>query len=270
MLMAMNIIMSSSILSIPVPGGHMYLNDIVIVTAAVLLDPFLAFLVGGVGAFIGDLLFYPAPMSGYLSVCASYIEEQPRKSFRDRDGDRVDNHIYRVQPWTGIYLQYTGVCHCQASVPDPSDSCRLSAGVAALLEMRYCQPISERIQLTLKIPESSRKWVVRSDFFWHFPDIPWNFLFQIQPKTGHYPFHMSKNMSAVAAGENILRLQQFFYFFRRQFSLNNWKFPQSGEKTFLRPFSDGVAAITVKQQYCFYFDTPRFFWRNKRISQFSS
>ena len=61
-LMAMNIIMSSSFLSIPVPGGHMYLNDVIICTAAVLLDPFCAFMVGGVGAFIGDMLFYPAPM----------------------------------------------------------------------------------------------------------------------------------------------------------------------------------------------------------------
>ena len=61
-LMAMNIIMSISALSIPVPGGHMYLNDVIIVTAAVLLEPFYAFLVGGVGAFIGDMLFYPAPM----------------------------------------------------------------------------------------------------------------------------------------------------------------------------------------------------------------
>ena len=40
LLMAMNIIMSTSVLSIPVPGGHMYLNDVVIVTAAVLLEPF--------------------------------------------------------------------------------------------------------------------------------------------------------------------------------------------------------------------------------------
>ena len=61
-LMAMNIIMSTSMLSVPVPGGHMYLNDVIIVAAAVLLDPFCAFLVGGVGAFIGDMLFYPAPM----------------------------------------------------------------------------------------------------------------------------------------------------------------------------------------------------------------
>ena len=38
--MAMNSIMSISALSVPVPGGHMYLNDVIIVTAAVLLEPF--------------------------------------------------------------------------------------------------------------------------------------------------------------------------------------------------------------------------------------
>ena len=67
-LMAMNIIMSTSVLSVPVPGGHMYLNDVIIVTAAVLLEPFYAFLVGGVGAFIGDMLFYPTPMFVSLAV----------------------------------------------------------------------------------------------------------------------------------------------------------------------------------------------------------
>ena len=60
MLMAMNVVMSS--FSIPVPGGHLYLNDAVICTAAILLDPLGAFMVGGVGAFLGDLFFYPAPM----------------------------------------------------------------------------------------------------------------------------------------------------------------------------------------------------------------
>ncbi len=68
LLMAMNIIMSTSILSVPVPGGHMYLNDVIIVTAAILLEPFYAFLVGGVGAFLGDMLFYPAPMFVSLVV----------------------------------------------------------------------------------------------------------------------------------------------------------------------------------------------------------
>ena len=57
---AMNVALSS--FGVPVPGGHVYLNDIVICFAALFLDPFLAFVVGGVGAFLGDMIFYPAPM----------------------------------------------------------------------------------------------------------------------------------------------------------------------------------------------------------------
>ena len=59
-LMAMNIILSS--FGIPVPGGHLYLNDIVICLASILLEPVYAFAVGGIGAFLGDLIFYPTPM----------------------------------------------------------------------------------------------------------------------------------------------------------------------------------------------------------------
>ena len=58
--MAMNIAMSS--FGIPVPGGHLYLCDVVICLAAILLDPMEAFVVGGVGSFLGDLIFYPLPM----------------------------------------------------------------------------------------------------------------------------------------------------------------------------------------------------------------
>ena len=60
MFMALNVIMSS--FGVPVPGGHLYMNDIIICAAAILMDPLAAFAVGGVGAFLGDLLFYPAPM----------------------------------------------------------------------------------------------------------------------------------------------------------------------------------------------------------------
>jgi len=59
-LLAMNIALSS--FGVPVPGGHFYLNDIVIILAAIILDPFGAFIVGGVGSFLGDLFFYPLPM----------------------------------------------------------------------------------------------------------------------------------------------------------------------------------------------------------------
>lgn len=60
MFMALNVVMSS--FGVPVPGGHLYMNDIIICTAAIILDPFAAFMVGGVGAFLGDLFFYPLPM----------------------------------------------------------------------------------------------------------------------------------------------------------------------------------------------------------------
>ena len=58
--MSMNIILSS--FSIPVPGGHFYLCDVIICFAALVFDPFSAFIVGGVGSFLGDLIFYPTPM----------------------------------------------------------------------------------------------------------------------------------------------------------------------------------------------------------------
>ena len=58
--MALNIAASS--FGVPVPGGHFYLNDVIICTAAILLDPISAFAVGGLGAFLGDLIFYPLPM----------------------------------------------------------------------------------------------------------------------------------------------------------------------------------------------------------------
>lgn len=51
MFMALNVAMSS--FGVPVPGGHLYLNDIIICTAAIILDPVAAFIVGAV---VGMLL----------------------------------------------------------------------------------------------------------------------------------------------------------------------------------------------------------------------
>lgn len=86
MLMAMNVAMSS--FGVPVPGGHLYMNDVIICTAAILLDPFAAFMVGGVGAFLGDLFFYPTPMfvslvthgaqAVMISLCSRHLlKKQP-------------------------------------------------------------------------------------------------------------------------------------------------------------------------------------------------
>lgn len=58
--MAMIVALSS--FGVPVPGGHLYFCDIAICLAAILLKPTQAFIVGGFGSFLGDLLFYPLPM----------------------------------------------------------------------------------------------------------------------------------------------------------------------------------------------------------------
>ena len=60
--MAINIVLSSSVFSIPVPGGHFYANDIIICLSGLILSPVYAFCVGGIGSFLGDLFFYPTPM----------------------------------------------------------------------------------------------------------------------------------------------------------------------------------------------------------------
>lgn len=89
MLMGVNIALSS--FGVPVPGGHLYLNDIVICLAAILLEPWYAFAVGGIGAFLGDLIFYPAPMfvslvthglqAVVISIFSHYImKDKPRLS----------------------------------------------------------------------------------------------------------------------------------------------------------------------------------------------
>ena len=83
MFMAMNIALSS--FGVPVPGGHLYLNDVVICLAAIILDPLAAFMVGGVGAFLGDLFFYPTPMfvslvtHGLQAVVISLISHKALK-----------------------------------------------------------------------------------------------------------------------------------------------------------------------------------------------
>ena len=93
--MAFNIIMSS--FGIPVPGGHLYLCDVIICTAALLLDPLAAFIVGGVGSFLGDMLFYPAPMfvslvtHGIQAVVISVIASKGAAS-----GDKQKHFVFSL------------------------------------------------------------------------------------------------------------------------------------------------------------------------------
>ena len=87
MFMAMNIAVSSY--GIPVPGGHLYLCDAVICTAAILLAPFPAMLVGGIGAFLGDMIFYPGAPEGWRTAEA-FSSDSPCHTHRCAHyGDRI-------------------------------------------------------------------------------------------------------------------------------------------------------------------------------------
>ncbi len=102
---AMNVILSMEIFSVPVTGGHLYLNDVIIVFASLLLEPYYAFVVGGVGAFLGDLIFYPAPMfvslvtHGIQAVVISLIAGQ-------KNPDKVWRAILAV--FAGAIIMVTG------------------------------------------------------------------------------------------------------------------------------------------------------------------
>lgn len=102
--MGMNIALSS--VSIPVPGGHLYLNDIVICTAALLLNPRTAFLVGGVGAFLGDFFFYPAPM--FVSLVTHGLEAYVVSFLVHRCGWQKHKLTTLLALLTGAFIMVTG------------------------------------------------------------------------------------------------------------------------------------------------------------------
>ena len=66
--MALNIAMSS--FGIPVPGGHLYLCDLVICTAALLLDPVAAFAVRHHCAFVSHIDAVSLYAPGHSSDCS--------------------------------------------------------------------------------------------------------------------------------------------------------------------------------------------------------
>ncbi len=84
MFMALNIVLAS--FGIPVPGGHLYLCDITICLAALLLNPAEAFIACGIGSFLGDMIFYPLPMfvslvtHGIQAIVISLISHKTLKS----------------------------------------------------------------------------------------------------------------------------------------------------------------------------------------------
>ena len=135
---AMNIALSS--FGVPVPGGHFYLCDIVICFAAMLFDPLSAFIVGGVGSFLGDLIFYPAPMfvslitHGLQAVAISLImgrKELPPKLWRAIVAVTVGAIIMNVGYFFGRAYVYSTMEYAILKIPYEI----LQAGVGAVVSV---------------------------------------------------------------------------------------------------------------------------------------
>ena len=153
--MALNIMMSS--FGLPVPGGHLYLNDVIICTAAILLDdPKAAFIVGGLGAFLGDLFFYPTPM--FVSLVTHGIQAVVICLLAHRGGKvsfkgaalgviwgAVIMVVGRLFSGTCLYLQHTALRLYQAALPDSVGSSRRCRRPGALLQGRSAGALRQNV-----------------------------------------------------------------------------------------------------------------------------
>ena len=121
LLMGMNVILSSIRIDIGIAG--IYLNNVVINIAAILLDPLAAFFVGGVGSFLGDFFFYPLPMfvslvtHGFQAVVVSLIYRHvlsERKLLSASLGMTVGSIITVIGYTIGRIYVYGGADHSAA------------------------------------------------------------------------------------------------------------------------------------------------------------
>lgn len=91
--MAMVVVLSMSALSIPVPGGHLYFNDVVIDTAAMLMDPL--------------------PEAAHEAAAC----------LRDCGPGGRDCYGGGLHAGARVCVQHAGICHHEAAVPVPAGRC---------------------------------------------------------------------------------------------------------------------------------------------------
>ena len=149
MFTAMTVILSLSIFSIPVPGGHLYFCDAVINIAAILLGPAYAFVVGGIGSFLGDFFFYPAPMfvslvtHGLQAVAVSLISHrvlQHRQAAASGIGVTVGAVIMIIGYTVGRAYVYATPAVSLTKLPFEI----LQAAFGAVVSMIVCYPMRLR------------------------------------------------------------------------------------------------------------------------------
>ena len=150
MFMALNVAMSS--FGVPVPGGHLYLNDIIIChrsdnprpcrgvysrrSRRVSRRPVL------LSAPDVRLIGYPrTPGCYHLRFLALCSEEAPCARERNRRLNRRGHYGRRLLPRQSVYLQHPGIRPYEAAFPDSSGGRRRSRRNAPVLEVRSVQAL---------------------------------------------------------------------------------------------------------------------------------
>lgn len=173
-LTALTVVLSS--FSVPVPGGHFYLNDIAICFAALAFDPLSAFIVGGVGAFLGDFFFYPAPMfvslasHGLQAVAISLISgggKALKKGFLSAEKRELPRFYLAVAGLlTGMVIMVTGYTLGRAFVYATKEYAIiklpfeiLQAGVGAVIApiLAYKTPLKKVFFAVIKKKEETQE-----------------------------------------------------------------------------------------------------------------
>lgn len=153
--MAINIVMSS--FGVPVPGGRLYLNDVIICTAAILLPvPWQAFAVGGIGSFLGDLFFYPTPMFVSLAthglqaaVISILVHKEEKPSFKNALLAVLIGAVIMVVGYSlGRAFIYSTPHYAYLKLPYQILQAVVGAGLALLLCFKY--KLIERFEEILK------------------------------------------------------------------------------------------------------------------------
>ncbi len=102
---ALNVILST--FSVPTPfGGHLYLTDIAVCLAGITLNPVLAVVAGGGGAFLGDLFFYPAAM--FTTLITRSVQALVISVFSNLIGKKKEVLFSTVGCAIGVIIMVTG------------------------------------------------------------------------------------------------------------------------------------------------------------------
>lgn len=158
---ALNTVLSS--IGIPVPGARIYLNDTAICFASLVLDPFSSFIVGGIGAFLGDFFFYPTPM--FVSLITHGLQASAISAISEKKDKIPPIKRALVAVSIGAVIMVTGYTIGKAFIygtPQyaisgiPFELLQAITGAAIGLVLLYKTPLKKQVMKYIILPQEKK------------------------------------------------------------------------------------------------------------------